>query len=88
MTFKQIRLGCHVKGISTALNSFISPFCFQAVNVIEAMKHEGGNHLLSGLEKAFEVKRTEDVNTMQRLGNRVSMTCRVVSRVHKKLFKF
>ncbi|KAF5931309.1 hypothetical protein HYC85_032182 [Camellia sinensis] len=60
----------------------------KAVNVDEILKYNGVNQALSEPDKAFELNRIGDVNTLHRLKTRVSLTCRVVSRVHKNLFKF
>lgn len=60
----------------------------EAVNVDEILKYNGVNQALSEPDKAFELNRIGDVNTLHRLKTRVSLTCRVVSRVHKNFLKF
>ncbi|KAA8517586.1 hypothetical protein F0562_017784 [Nyssa sinensis] len=59
-----------------------------AVNVLEAMKHHGGNQPLSGSEKAIVLEKTGDSKSLHRTAKRISLTCRMVSKVHKNLFKF
>ncbi|KAI8526450.1 hypothetical protein RHMOL_Rhmol13G0308400 [Rhododendron molle] len=58
------------------------------VNAVERLKSHVAIQPLSGPENAFDTKKSGDVQTIHRLENRVSLTCRVVSRVHKNLFKF
>ncbi|KAG5517799.1 hypothetical protein RHGRI_038238 [Rhododendron griersonianum] len=58
------------------------------VNAVECLKSHVAIQPLSGPENAFDTKKSGDVQTIHRLENRVSLTCRVVSRVHKNLFKF
>ncbi|KAH7837463.1 hypothetical protein Vadar_014133 [Vaccinium darrowii] len=58
------------------------------VNAVEGLENHVAVQPLSGTENPFDTKRSGDVQTIQRLENRVSLTCRVVSRVHKNLFKF
>lgn len=50
-----------------------------AVNVSETREHLGVSQTLPG---------SEDSNSIHRTTNRISLTCRVVSKVHKNLFKF
>uniref|UniRef100_A0A5B7BKW1 Fe2OG dioxygenase domain-containing protein n=1 Tax=Davidia involucrata TaxID=16924 RepID=A0A5B7BKW1_DAVIN len=59
-----------------------------AVNVVEALKHHRANQPLSGSEKAIVVEQTGDSKSLHRTANRISLTCRMVSKVHKNLFKF
>ncbi|XP_031400355.1 alpha-ketoglutarate-dependent dioxygenase alkB homolog 6 isoform X4 [Punica granatum] len=59
----------------------------EVVNEREALLGHGPD---SGLEKAapLEVMSSGDVKCIQRTKTRISLTCRVVLKVHKKLFKF
>lgn len=62
-----------------------------AVNAAETLGYHGIVHPLIHLVKANEVNevtRGEGCSTIHRTSTRVSMTCRVVSNVHKNLFKF
>ena len=71
----------------------------QAINLTETLKQSGViiNHPGSGLGKANEVNRSEEEeigdsssssSIIHRSRNRISLTCRVVTKVHKNLFKF
>ncbi|KAK3003343.1 hypothetical protein RJ639_019860 [Escallonia herrerae] len=52
----------------------------RAVNATETSKHDAGNQWRPGLEKSNEV-RAEDINSFCRTTTRVSLTCRVVSKM-------
>ncbi|XP_059659503.1 alkylated DNA repair protein ALKBH6 homolog isoform X2 [Cornus florida] len=60
----------------------------EAVNSVEALNHDEVNQPLPGLEKTIRLNKTGDSNRIHRTTNRVSLTCRVVSKVHKNLYKF
>ncbi|KAM7502913.1 hypothetical protein LguiB_001817 [Lonicera macranthoides] len=73
--------------------------CDGAINLTETLKRSGViiNQLGSGLGKANEGNRGEEEETgdssssssiIHRSRNRISLTCRVVTKVHKNLFKF
>lgn len=69
---------------------FNSDVLFQVVNVNEIqalMAHEVGLPLESS-EKGVEVMRDKDAKIITRTTTRVSLTCRLVLKVHKNLFKF
>ncbi|CAK9143339.1 unnamed protein product [Ilex paraguariensis] len=57
-----------------------------AVNVAETLKFLRVNQSPPPSEKVTEEKRTAD--SVHRTTSRISLTCRVVSKVHKNLFKF
>ncbi|KAK9273760.1 hypothetical protein L1049_018570 [Liquidambar formosana] len=59
-----------------------------AVNVTEASEHHRLVEPLSSSEKAIEVTNTGHLKSIHRTTNRISLTCRVVLKVHKNLFKF
>lgn len=75
-------------------------FCVlsQAINLTETLKQSGViiNQPGSGLGKANEVNSSEEEeigdsssgSSVHRSRNRISLTCRVVTKVHKNLFKF
>jgi alkylated DNA repair protein alkB family protein 6 len=56
---------------------------FQAVNEIEALKHSVQDQPQLELEEGVQ-----DYKAIRRTTNRISLTCRLVLKVHKKLFKF
>ncbi|KAF8398617.1 hypothetical protein HHK36_017548 [Tetracentron sinense] len=58
----------------------------EAVNIFEALKHKR-DHPPLGSEEA-EAINTEQLKSIQRTTTRVSLTCRLVLKVHKNLFKF
>ncbi|XP_077230339.1 oxidoreductase isoform X2 [Tasmannia lanceolata] len=58
-----------------------------AANVMEVLKHREQNSSLSSAE-AIETEGIEQHSSIHRTTTRVSLTCRLVSKVHKKLFKF
>ncbi|KAK1583269.1 hypothetical protein Q3G72_023126 [Acer saccharum] len=58
------------------------------VNEIEALMNHKLGSSLSSSEKAIEVTRSSDPKIIHRTSTRVSLTCRLVLKVHKNLFKF
>ena len=58
----------------------------QVVNVGEFLKYHGANQI-TGSEDLC-VGTDVDLNSIRRTTNRISLTCRVVPKVNKKLFKF
>ncbi|XAR66499.1 tRNA (carboxymethyluridine(34)-5-O)-methyltransferase [Bertholletia excelsa] len=58
------------------------------VNGIECLEKYTMNQPLSEPEKEFEVSQSGDISAIHRLKARVSLTCRVVPKVHKNLFRF
>ncbi|KAJ4721803.1 alpha-ketoglutarate-dependent dioxygenase alkB-like 6-like [Melia azedarach] len=54
------------------------------INETEALTHLG----MDSSEKAVEVTRSGDTKVIHRTSTRISLTCRLVFKVHKKLFKF
>lgn len=58
----------------------------QVINEVEALMHHKLDHL--GSENAVEVVRSRDLNAIHRTTNRISLTCRLVLKVHKNLFRF
>ncbi|KAB1222300.1 hypothetical protein CJ030_MR2G016181 [Morella rubra] len=58
-----------------------------AVNEIEALKHSAEDLARLGSEGGVEEIR-KDLKTIHRTTTRISLTCRSVLKVHKKLFKF
>lgn len=59
-----------------------------AVNLTQAVKDSGFNQLLPSLDNAAaDSVRSEDVKTLNRTTRRISLTCRLVSKVHKNLIK-
>lgn len=61
---------------------------FQAVNETEALKHKESDRHLFSSEEAMETIATEEYKNISRTSNRISLTCRLVPKVHKNLFKF
>ncbi|XP_075644055.1 alkylated DNA repair protein ALKBH6 homolog [Castanea sativa] len=59
-----------------------------AVNEIEALKHSVQDQQQFGSDVGSEEMRTQEFKTIHRNTNRISLTCRSVLKVHKKLFKF
>ncbi|KAF3966149.1 hypothetical protein CMV_009731 [Castanea mollissima] len=59
-----------------------------AVNEIEALKHSVQDQQQFGSDVGSEEMRTQEFKTIHRNTNRISLTCRLVLKVHKKLFKF
>nr|XP_023924475.1 alpha-ketoglutarate-dependent dioxygenase alkB homolog 6-like [Quercus suber]XP_023924476.1 alpha-ketoglutarate-dependent dioxygenase alkB homolog 6-like [Quercus suber] len=59
-----------------------------AVNEIEALKHSVKDQQQFGSDVGSEEMRTQEFKTIHRNTNRISLTCRLVLKVHKKLFKF
>ncbi|KAF5482300.1 hypothetical protein F2P56_002882 [Juglans regia] len=59
-----------------------------AVNEFEAVKHSIEDQPQLGAEGGVEIIRTRDLRTIHRTTTRISLTCRLVLKVHKKLFKF
>ncbi|KAF9603867.1 hypothetical protein IFM89_038125 [Coptis chinensis] len=57
------------------------------VNTFEAMKQHKNSCLL-GSEDRVEARSTDPIMSIQRTSTRISLTCRLVSKVHKNLFKF
>ncbi|WKA11090.1 hypothetical protein VitviT2T_028621 [Vitis vinifera] len=60
----------------------------KVVNDIEALEQHRLDPLFSGSEKAVEVMRNGELRSIQRTTTRISLTCRLVLKVHKNLFKF
>ncbi|XP_031260025.1 alpha-ketoglutarate-dependent dioxygenase alkB homolog 6-like [Pistacia vera] len=58
------------------------------VNEIVALTAQEVGLPLASSEKAVEVMRDEDAKIITRTKTRVSLTCRLVLKVHKNLFKF
>ncbi|KAL5783780.1 hypothetical protein ACOSP7_008809 [Xanthoceras sorbifolium] len=59
------------------------------VNETEALtNYKLGSSSLSSSKKAIEVMRSNDAKIIHRSSTRVSLTCRLVLKVHKNLFKF
>ena len=71
-----------------ASSSFFSHFAVQAVNEIEALKHSVQDQQQFGSDVGSEEMRIQEFKTIHRNTNRISLTCRLVLKVHKKLFKF
>ncbi|KAJ4969850.1 hypothetical protein NE237_002949 [Protea cynaroides] len=59
----------------------------EVVNVFESLKHHVQDHPLLETE-GKETEITEQFKIIQRTSTRVSLTCRLVLKVHKNLFKF
>ncbi|XP_059432505.1 alkylated DNA repair protein ALKBH6 homolog [Corylus avellana] len=59
-----------------------------AVNEIEALKRSVQDQPQLESEKGSEAMGTQDFKAICRTTNRISLTCRLVLKVHKKLFKF
>lgn len=60
----------------------------QVINETEALKYKesDGHHCSS--EEALETIGKEECKNIPRTSNRVSLTCRMVPKVHKNLFRF
>ncbi|GAV92305.1 LOW QUALITY PROTEIN: 2OG-FeII_Oxy_2 domain-containing protein, partial [Cephalotus follicularis] len=58
------------------------------VNEFQALKHNKLDPPSAASKKAVEVLKNEDVKVIDRTTNRISLTCRLVLKVHKNLFKF
>lgn len=61
---------------------------FQAVNETEVLKHNESDRHLFGTEDALETVGKEEYKNISRTSNRISLTCRLVPKVHKNLFRF
>lgn len=61
---------------------------FQAVNEAEALKQNASYRHLFGSEDKEETIGKEECKNISRTSNRVSLTCRLVPKVHKNLFRF
>ncbi|KAL2470053.1 oxidoreductase [Abeliophyllum distichum] len=59
----------------------------EAVNVANSMKSHGQAQPTSGLKKASDDIETGGDTVIHRTGRRISLTCRVVMKVHKNLIK-
>ncbi|PIA51491.1 hypothetical protein AQUCO_01100376v1 [Aquilegia coerulea] len=59
----------------------------KVVNVFEALKHKK-DQISPGSGDSEEIERTEHIESIQRTSTRISLTCRLVLKVHKNLFKF
>ncbi|KAK2367283.1 oxidoreductase [Trifolium repens] len=59
-----------------------------AVNEIEALKHNESDRNLFGSEDSVETIGKEENKNISRTSNRISLTCRLVPKVHKNLFRF
>ncbi|XP_061351739.1 alkylated DNA repair protein ALKBH6 homolog [Gastrolobium bilobum] len=58
-----------------------------AVNETEALKHNESNRHLFSSEDAVETIGKEEYKNLSRTSNRISLTCRLVPKVHKNLFR-
>ncbi|XP_020204870.1 alpha-ketoglutarate-dependent dioxygenase alkB homolog 6 isoform X2 [Cajanus cajan] len=59
-----------------------------AVNETEALKHKESNGDLISSKDASETIGKEEHKNISRTSNRISLTCRLVPKVHKNLFRF
>ncbi|RDX79285.1 Alpha-ketoglutarate-dependent dioxygenase alkB-like 6, partial [Mucuna pruriens] len=59
-----------------------------AVNEAEALKHKESKGDLFSSEDALETIGKEEYKNISRTSNRISLTCRLVPKVHKNLFRF
>ncbi|XP_027359334.1 alpha-ketoglutarate-dependent dioxygenase alkB homolog 6 [Abrus precatorius] len=59
-----------------------------AVNEIEALKHKESDRYLFSSEDAVETMGKEEYRNISRISNRISLTCRLVPKVRKNLFRF
>ncbi|KAK6945563.1 Alpha-ketoglutarate-dependent dioxygenase AlkB-like [Dillenia turbinata] len=62
--------------------------CDGVVNIGEALKSDQLDHPPSDLVGALSARAIEDVKTITRAATRISLTCRLVPKVHKNLFRF
>ncbi|KAL6311185.1 hypothetical protein AAG906_025774 [Vitis piasezkii] len=60
----------------------------KVVNDIEALEQHRLDPLFSGSDIAVEVMRNGELRSIQRTTTRISLTCRLVLKAHKNLFKF
>lgn len=60
----------------------------QVFSDIEASEQHRLDTQFSGSEKIVEVMRNSELRSIQRTTTRISLTCRLVLKVHKNLFKF
>ena len=81
-------LNLFLNELTCQLQLFFSNFAVQAVNEIEALKHSVQDQQQFGSDIGSEEMRTQEFKTIHRNTNRISLTCRLVLKVHKKLFKF
>ncbi|XP_034221862.1 alpha-ketoglutarate-dependent dioxygenase alkB homolog 6-like isoform X1 [Prunus dulcis] len=59
-----------------------------AVNEVEALHGQVMNHASSQLDGAVDVMKTGDLKSIHRTTPRISLTCRLVPKVHKNVFRF
>lgn len=60
----------------------------KAVNEAQALPRQGLDHPSTQLDGTVEVLKTADIKSIRRTTTRVSLTCRLVLKVHKNLFRF
>lgn len=62
---------------------------FQVINEVEALAHDKVNEPSFGTENAdVQDVGSGDLNAIHRTAKRISLTCRLVLKVHKNIFKF
>ncbi|XP_020421959.1 alpha-ketoglutarate-dependent dioxygenase alkB homolog 6 isoform X3 [Prunus persica] len=59
-----------------------------AVNEVEALHGQVMNHASSQLDGPVDVMKTGDLKCIHRTTPRISLTCRLVPKVHKNVFRF
>lgn len=69
-------------------NCFLLSFFVQAVNEVEALHGQVMNHASSQLDGPVDVMKTGDLKCIHRTTPRISLTCRLVPKVHKNVFRF
>ncbi|XP_057956199.1 uncharacterized protein LOC131149611 isoform X2 [Malania oleifera] len=62
--------------------------CNEAVNVFEALQHDKIELPVSSSEEAADQSSIGGLKNIHRTTSRISLTCRLVLKVHKNLFKF
>ncbi|OVA08853.1 Oxoglutarate/iron-dependent dioxygenase [Macleaya cordata] len=60
----------------------------KAVNIVEALEHHSQDPSLLVSEDTLEANCAQQFKSIQRTSTRISLTCRVVLKVHRNLFKF
>ncbi|OIV98956.1 hypothetical protein TanjilG_07391 [Lupinus angustifolius] len=91
LIFKDMAYSDYLHGIKDC-----AVHCYDGVvNETEALKHRESDrhflsdrHFFSSSEEAVETIATEEYQNISRASNRVSLTCRLVPKVHKNLFRF
>lgn len=63
--------------------------CDKVINEVEALAHDKVNEPSFGTESAdVQDVGSGDLNAIHRTAKRISLTCRLVLKVHKNIFKF